>query len=48
MLQNLHPGKIFLSISAKYRVYYEYMKMAQLFQQCALKRVFVTTLAGLL
>jgi hypothetical protein len=33
MRQNLHTGKMFLSISAKYKVYY--MKMARIFQQCA-------------
>jgi hypothetical protein len=33
MRQNLHTGKIFLRISAKYRVYN--MKMARIFQQCA-------------
>jgi hypothetical protein len=48
MRQNLHTGKIFLSISAKYKVYY--MKMARIFQQCA--NCFeiessVTTAAGL-
>jgi hypothetical protein len=48
MRQNLHTGQIFLSISAKYRVYY--MKMAQIFQQCANcfeKESSVTTVAGL-
>jgi hypothetical protein len=35
MRQNLHTGKIFLSISAKYRVPVYYMKMARIiFQQC--------------
>jgi hypothetical protein len=34
MRQNLHTGKIFLSMSANYRVYY--IKMARIFQQCAI------------
>jgi hypothetical protein len=48
MRQNLHTAKIFLSISAKYRVYY--MKMARIFQQCTNcleKESSVDTVAGL-
>jgi hypothetical protein len=48
MRQNLHTGKIFLKISAKYRGYY--MKMAQISQQCTNcfeKESSVTTVAGL-
>jgi hypothetical protein len=43
MRQNLHTGKIFLNISAKYRVPVYYMNMARIFQQranCFEKRVF--------
>jgi hypothetical protein len=42
------PGKIFLNISAKYRVYY--MQIARLFQQCTNwfeKESSVTNVAGL-
>jgi hypothetical protein len=48
MRQNLHTGKIFLNISAKYRV--SYTKMARIFQQCTNnfeKESSVTTVAGL-
>jgi hypothetical protein len=48
MRQNLHTGRILLSISAKYRVYY--MKMTGIFQQCANcyeKESSVDTVAGL-
>jgi hypothetical protein len=48
MRQNVHTGKIFISISAKYGVYF--MKMAQIFQQCANcleKESSVTTHLGL-
>jgi hypothetical protein len=49
MRQNVHTGKMFLSISAKYRVYY--MKMARIFQQCVKcfeKESCVNTEAGLI
>jgi hypothetical protein len=48
MRQNLNIGKIFLNISAKYRVYY--LKIARIFQQCTNcceKESSVTTVAGL-
>jgi hypothetical protein len=48
MHQNLHTGKIFLSISAKYGVYF--MKTARIFQQCTScfeKESSVDTVAGL-
>jgi hypothetical protein len=48
MRQHIRTGKIFLSISAKYRVYY--MKMARISQQCANcfeKESCVNTVAGL-
>jgi hypothetical protein len=50
MRQNLHTGKIFLNISAKYRVPLCYMKMARIFQQCTNcfeKESSVTNVAGL-
>jgi hypothetical protein len=48
MRQNLHTGKILLSISAKYREYY--MNIARIFQQCANcfeKESSVDTVAGI-
>jgi hypothetical protein len=49
MRQNLHTGKIFLSFSEKYRVYY--MKMARFFNSvhanCFEKESSVDTVAGL-
>jgi hypothetical protein len=47
MRQTLYTGKIFLSNSAKYRIFY--MKMAQIFQQCTNcceKEASVDTVAG--
>jgi hypothetical protein len=48
MRQNVHTGKIFISITAKYRVYFK--KMARIFQQCTNcfdKESSVDTVAGL-